>query len=88
MYKEWNYKPVGLVSYGGLSGGTRSAQVCKEVITTVKMMPLSVAVSLPFFEKHIQNEQFIGYEEANKSAENLLKELLKWTQALKPLRAK
>jgi NAD(P)H-dependent FMN reductase len=88
LYKEWNYKPVGLVSYGGLSGGTRSAQVCKEVITTVKMMPLSVAVSLPFFEKHIQNEQFIGYEEANKSAENLLKELLKWTQALKPLRAK
>ena len=53
LYKEWNHKPVGLVSYGGLSGGTRSAQMCKEVITTVKMMPLSEAVNIPFFEKHI-----------------------------------
>lgn len=87
LYKEWNYKPVGLVSYGGLSGGTRSAQMCKEVITTVKMMPLSTAVNLPFFERHLQDEKFTGYEEANKSAKNLLKELLKWTEALKPMRA-
>lgn len=87
LYKEWNYKPVGLVSYGGISGGTRSAQMCKEVITTVKMMPLSVGVTLPFFEKHIdENEKFIGYEAADQSAHLLLQELLKWTKALKPMR--
>ena len=88
LYKEWNFKPVGIVSYGGLSGGTRSAQMCKQVITTVKMMPIPVAVALPFFERHIQNEKFVAYEEANKSAENMLKELLQWTEALKPMRGK
>jgi len=89
LYTEWNFKPVGLVSYGGISGGLRSAQMSKEPITAVKMMPLSVAVSIPFFEKHIdESGKFIGYEEANKSAGNLLKELLKWTKSLQPMRNK
>ena len=25
VYKEWNYKPAGIVSYGGVSGGIRAA---------------------------------------------------------------
>jgi len=89
LYKEWNYKPVGLVSYGGISGGLRSAQMCKLQITTVRMMPLTEGVAIPFFEKHIdENGKFISYELADKSAEVLLKELLKWTEALKPMRNK
>jgi len=89
LYNEWNYKPVGLVSYGGISGGTRSAQMCKQVITGVKMMPLAEGVSIPFFEKHIEeNGKFMSYEAADKSVEILLQELLKWTEALKPMRNK
>ena len=89
LYKEWNYKPVGLVSYGGISGGLRGAQMSKLQITTVKMMPLSEGVSIPFFEKHIdENGKFISYEAVEKSAEVLLHELLKWTEALKPMREK
>jgi NAD(P)H-dependent FMN reductase len=89
LYKEWNFKPVGLVSYGGISGGLRSAQMSKAPITAVKMMPLSVAVSIPFFEKHIDEQgKFVAYEEADKSAANLLKELLTWTETLKPMRNK
>jgi NAD(P)H-dependent FMN reductase len=89
LFKEWNYKPVGLVSYGGISGGLRSAQMSKLQITTVKMMPLSEGVCIPFFEKHIdENGKFIGYEAADKSAEVLLWELLKWAEALKPMRDK
>ncbi len=89
LFKEWNYKPVGLVSYGGISGGLRAAQMSKLQITTVKMMPLSEGVAIPFFEKHIdETGKFISYELADKSAEVLLKELLKWTEALKPMREK
>ena len=89
LFKEWNYKPVGLVSYGGISGGLRAAQMSKLQITTVKMMPLSEGVAIPFFEKHIdESGKFISYELADKSAEVLLKELLKWTEALKPMREK
>lgn len=89
LFKEWNYKPVGLVSYGGVSGGLRAAQMCKLQITTVKMMPLSEGVSIPFFEQHIdENGQFISYPVVEQSAAILLKELLKWTEALKPMREK
>ena len=87
LFKEWHYKPVGLVSYGGVSGGLRAAQMSKLQITTVKMMPITEAVSIPFFEKHIdENGNFIAYEMADQSAKVLLKELLKWTEALKTMR--
>src|SRR5690606_471480 len=37
VYKEWNYKPCGFVSYGGLSGGLRAVQQEKLLVTTLKM---------------------------------------------------
>lgn len=87
LYKEWNYKPVGLVSYGGISGGLRAAQMSKLQITAVKMMPLAEGVTIPFFEKHIdENNRFVSFPELDKSAEVLLNELAKWAQALKPMR--
>ncbi len=48
LYQEWQYKPVGFVSYGGVSGGTRAVQMIKQVITTLKMIPLNEAVPIPF----------------------------------------
>ena len=32
LHNEWCYKPVGLVSYGGVSAGTRAAQMVKQVV--------------------------------------------------------
>ena len=29
LVKEWNFKPVGLVTFGGISGGLRAAQALK-----------------------------------------------------------
>jgi NAD(P)H-dependent FMN reductase len=87
LYKEWNYKPVGLVSYGGMSGGTRSAQMSKQVMTAVKLMPLAEGVTLPFFTKNIDdNERFNSNELIDKSVAVMMKELLKWTAALKSIR--
>src|SRR5215203_6912845 len=40
LYVEWNYKAAGFVSYGGVSGGTRSVQMTKQVLTTLKMVPV------------------------------------------------
>jgi NAD(P)H-dependent FMN reductase len=89
LYKEWNYKPVGLVSYGGISGGLRSAQMCKLQITTVKMMPLFEGVSIPFFTKHIDEDGIFHSDETiDKSADVMMKELLKWAEAMKPMRKK
>jgi NAD(P)H-dependent FMN reductase len=86
---EWNYKPVAFVSYGGVAGGTRAVQALKQVVTALKMMPLMEAVNVPFFTKFIDEQnKFNADEIIQKSAEAMLKELLKWTEALHGMRNK
>ncbi len=40
LLREWAYKPVGFVSYGGVAGGTRAVQAIKPVCVVIKMWPL------------------------------------------------
>jgi NAD(P)H-dependent FMN reductase len=88
LVKEWAYKPVGFVSYGGVSGGTRAVQMAKQTVVALKMMPIPEAVNLPFFTQHIDTDTgtFQAPEMQEKAATAMLDELLKWTGALKPLR--
>ena len=89
LFQEWQYKPVAFVSYGGIAGGTRSVQMLKQVVTSLKMMPMMEAVHIPFFIKHFNGEgAFIPDEVMNKNLDDMLKELLKWTEAMKSLRVK
>lgn len=87
LFKEWQYKAVGFVSYGGVSGGTRAVQQLKAVITAVDMMPVSTAVHIPAFTKRIDEAgKFNSDAGLDKSAENMLNELGKWANALKTMR--
>jgi NAD(P)H-dependent FMN reductase len=86
LYVEWNYKACGFVSYGGVSGGTRSVQMARMVVSALKMVPIVEAVNIPFFAKQIENGVFKAGEPHEKAATGLLDELLKWTEALRPLR--
>lgn len=89
LLHEWAYKPVGFVSYGGVSAGTRSVQMAKQIVTSLKMMPLPEAVSIPFFTRFIDEETgaFVADDLQKKAADVLLDELLRWTNALVTLRA-
>jgi NAD(P)H-dependent FMN reductase len=88
LHQEWAYKPVGFVSYGGVSAGTRSVQMTKQIVTSLRMMPLPEAVSIPFFYEHIDQEArvFNPGETQETAAGAMLNELLRWSVALKPLR--
>lgn len=89
LVREWAYKPVGFCSYGGVSAGTRGVQMTKQIVTTLKMMPMAEAVSIPFFAQHIDKETgvFDPGEVQAKAAKVMLTELLRWTEAMRPLRA-
>jgi NAD(P)H-dependent FMN reductase len=89
LYAEWNYKPVGFVSYGGISGGIRSVQMTKQIVTTLKMVPLVEAVPIPFVGQHLDGNTgvFQPTENHQKAAGEMLDELLRWAEALKPLRS-
>ena len=46
VYKEWNRKPVGFVSYGGLSGA-RSVEQLRQVVVELQMAPIRSAIHFP-----------------------------------------
>jgi NAD(P)H-dependent FMN reductase len=84
---EWAYKPVGLVSYGGVAAGTRAAQMIKQVVTTLKMVPLSEAVSIPFVHAMIDDdEQLMANDVMQAAAKAMFDELKRVSDALRPLR--
>lgn len=87
VYNEWSYKPCGFVSYGGVSGGLRSAQQAKQLVTAVKMMPMveGVTIQKPW-ESLSNNREFIASDHHTSSANAMLVELARWANALKTLR--
>jgi NAD(P)H-dependent FMN reductase len=88
LFFEWAYKAAGFVSYGGVSGGTRSVQMSKLILTTLKIMPLPEAVNIPFVFKHMDPSGVFKPEEGLvKAATVMLDELHRWTEALQPLRS-
>jgi NAD(P)H-dependent FMN reductase len=87
VYNEWTYKPVGFVSYGGQSGGMRAVQTAKLMVTGFKMMPMIEAVNIPFFSQLMEGGVFKSNELHDKAVPVMLDELLRWSDALKPLRS-
>lgn len=89
LYKEWLYKPIGAVSYGGISGGLRSVQHAKHQFTALKMMPIPEQVTIPFVSKFVQDDgkTFKAENTHEQSATTMLDELHRWATALKTMRA-
>jgi NAD(P)H-dependent FMN reductase len=87
VYKEWNYKPAGFVSYRGISGGLRAVQMEKLILTTLKVVPLVEAVVIPMVAQLLDAGEFRGNEIQTQAAGVLLTELDRWAEALKRLRA-
>jgi NAD(P)H-dependent FMN reductase len=87
LHHEWHYKPVGFVSYGGVAAGTRAMQQLKQVVTALRMLPLTDAVNIPFHTQFLDDD---GRVEANEvmeqAADVMLDELLRVAAALRPLR--
>jgi len=87
LYWEWQYKAVGLVGYGGIYGGGRPTHAIKPTIATLKMMPIPENVPVPNVFQQLKDGVFTANEFNEQSASAMLNELIKWTEALAPLRA-
>ena len=87
LHQEWKNKPIGFVSYGGVAAGTRAVQQLKQVVTTLKMLPVFESVNIPFHTQFIDEE---GQVQANEvmvqAAAAMLDELVRTEDALRPLR--
>jgi NAD(P)H-dependent FMN reductase len=87
LHKEWYYKPVGLVGYGGVAAGARAAQMIKQVVTTLRMTPIFDAVAIPFVSQFIDEEDnFLPNDVIIAAAKTMFDELVRVSEALRPLR--
>jgi NAD(P)H-dependent FMN reductase len=84
LSQEWSYKPVGLVGYGGISGGLRSVQAAKPLLTSVKMMPLPESVSFHFVQNNIKDGVLEPERKHEDMARLMLDELSKWAMRQDP----
>ena len=88
LHHEWHYKPVGFVSYGGVAAGTRAVQQLKQVLTTLKMVPLFEAVNIPFVQQFLDaGKQVQPNEIMTEAAATMLGELARVTPTLRSLRS-
>jgi NAD(P)H-dependent FMN reductase len=89
LFHEWQHKAAGIVSYGGVAAGTRAAQMLKQVITALKIMPVPEAVNIPFVAQHLdEDKRFKPTELIDASATAMLDEVQRWTESLAALRGK
>ncbi len=86
LYKEWNYKPAGFVSYGGISGGMRSTETAKHILTTVEMVPIKQQVMIPMVADHLMDGTFTPTEIHEQSAKTMLEAMARWATVLKSMR--
>ena len=87
LHKEWQDKPAGFVSYGGVAAGTRAVQQLKQVITTLKMVPVFESVNIPFHTQFIRDGRFYPNDILEQAATEMLDELARLDGVLHPLRA-
>ena len=86
LSQEWGYKPVGFVSYGGVSGGLRAVQQVKGTVAALKMTAVSEAVTIPSVANFVHDGLFAPEERVTTAANTMLGQVRRWAIALKPLR--
>jgi NAD(P)H-dependent FMN reductase len=88
LHKEWAHKAAGIVSYGGVSAGLRSAEMTRRVLGALSMFPVNAAVSIPFVTKLLDEDGELHANEAMEDgARAMLDELLRVDTALRHLRS-
>jgi NAD(P)H-dependent FMN reductase/GNAT superfamily N-acetyltransferase len=82
---EWAWKPIGFVSYGNTSAGTRSVQHAKQVVTTLRMVPLGATVAIRIGDS-VENGRLRTDTARDAAGVALVDELVRVAHALRPMR--
>jgi len=86
LSQEWWRKPYGVVSYGGISAGTRGITALEPVLVQLGMLRASAEVELPFVATQIVDGVFTPTGKQAAILDKQLVELADLAESLKPLR--
>ncbi|PJJ62079.1 NADPH-dependent FMN reductase [Compostimonas suwonensis] len=84
---EWWRKPVGFVSYGGVSSGTRGVVALTVAVVGLGLVKTGANVEISFPGAQIGNGVFTPDEKQRTILGNELRELAQLAEVLKPLRS-
>ena len=87
LAKEWAFKPVSLVSYGGASGGIRAAAGLLPVLTVLKLLPIAGSLSIANVSSLVSNGVFTGTESHAATLRRILDEIARVTPIAAQLRS-
>lgn len=88
LNKEWWRKPLGFVSYGGVSGGTRGVVALTTSTSGLGLVKIGANVELNFAKTQVVDGVFVPNEKESAIIEKELGELLELSDVLKPSRLK
>jgi NAD(P)H-dependent FMN reductase len=83
LHQEWARKPVGFVSYGGVSGGMRAVQLLKPVLTCLRMLPVTDQVALANYAQYMHDGRFEPSADAGLACRTMLDELYRTAAVLR-----
>ncbi|QWF22304.1 NAD(P)H-dependent oxidoreductase [Nocardioides sp. LMS-CY] len=82
LFHEWADKPIGLVSYGGISGGTRAAAALRPVLSSVRAVVVPEAVVVPLVSSRIvagdAGPSFCPSPESAQALDDMLDGIASW----------
>jgi NAD(P)H-dependent FMN reductase len=84
---EWWRKPYGVVSYGGVSAGTRGVTAIEPVLSALGLIRTGAFVELPFAGAQVVDGVFVANDkEISIMTTRMLPDLIALADGLKPLR--
>ncbi|WP_394769921.1 NADPH-dependent FMN reductase [Lacisediminihabitans sp.] len=83
---EWWRKPVGFVSYGGVSAGSRGVNAIENVIVALGLVKTGAALEISFAGKQMEDGRFVSTQRQDEILSGVLTELTMLAGALVPLR--
>jgi NAD(P)H-dependent FMN reductase len=87
LFKEWNNKVAGFVSYGGV-GGVRAVEQLRLVMAELKVATVRTQVQLSLYTDFENFTKFKPASFQENAVNTMLEEVIAWGSALKELRTK
>jgi len=85
LYKEWNNKAAGFVSYGS-NGGTRAVEHLRLVMAELQVATVRAQVALGLYTDFTNFRDFTPGPQQEGAVTAMLDQVVAWSSALKPLR--
>jgi NAD(P)H-dependent FMN reductase len=86
LFREWNDKAAGFVSYGG-AGGTRAVEHLRLVVAEIKIADVRSQVALSLYSDFESFTTFTPRPQQEAAVTAMLDDLVPWGEALKLMRA-